>query len=273
MICDAQVHIWQGDSVGPRVPGEPWPHPGGAFGAGEQSAVIAAAGVDRAILVPPSAQGDRNDVALAAAARCPRRFAVMGRLPLRDPASRDAIAGWRAQTGMLGLRLSFSRERGPLLADANAEWLWTEAECAGVPIMLMVPGQVRAVEAVAREHPGLRLVIDHLGRLPGVQDDAAFADLDELLELARYANVAVKASALPRFSSEPYPHRNLHPYVQRIVDAFTPQRVMWGTDLSRMRCSYRDAVTMVTEEMPFLSADDCDWIMGRTACAWLGWPV
>src|SRR3546814_12126487 len=39
------------------------------------------AGVDRAIVVPPSWEGDRNDVALRAATDHPGRFAVMGRIP------------------------------------------------------------------------------------------------------------------------------------------------------------------------------------------------
>ncbi|GIT39658.1 MAG: hypothetical protein Ct9H300mP8_08540 [Gammaproteobacteria bacterium] len=39
------------------------------------------AGVDAAILVPPSWEGDRNDVCLDAALRFPDRFAVMGRFP------------------------------------------------------------------------------------------------------------------------------------------------------------------------------------------------
>lgn len=138
--------------------------------------------------------------------------------------------------------------------------------------MLLVPGQVAAVGAIARRHPGLRLIIDHMGRPMGAQDAAAFADLDALLAVAREPNVAVKVSAAPRFSTQAYPWPNLHPYLQRITEAFGPQRMLWGTDLSRLRCSYREAVTLFTEQLTFLSADDLDWIMGRTASTLLGWP-
>jgi predicted TIM-barrel fold metal-dependent hydrolase len=111
-----------------------------------------------------------------------------------------------------------------------------------------------------------------MGRRSDLRDDAAFADLADLLALARHPNVAVKVSAVPRFSSHAYPYRNLHPYVRRIYDAFGPRRMLWGTDLSRLRSSYRQAVTMFTEEMPFFSAADLEWIMGRSAYAWLDWP-
>jgi hypothetical protein len=31
-------------------------------------------------------------------------------------------------------------------------------------------------------------------------------------------------------------------------------------------------VTFFVEELPWLSADDMEWIMGRGICEWLGWP-
>jgi L-fuconolactonase len=127
------------------------------------------------------------------------------------------------------------------------------------------------VDRIAERHPGLKLVMDHLGLLTGQKDGEAFRDLDRLLALARHPNVAVKASALPVYTNEPYPYRGLHPYIRRVYDAFGTRRMFWGTDLSRLPCSYRDAITMFTEEIPWLTADDKEWIMGRGVCEWLGW--
>jgi len=45
------------------------------------------AGVDRAVIVPPDWAGYRNDYGLEAAKRYPNRFAVMGRIPLKNPRS------------------------------------------------------------------------------------------------------------------------------------------------------------------------------------------
>ena len=95
------------------------------------------------------------------------------------------------------------------------------------------------------------------------QDEEAFRDLDKLLAMARRPNVAVKASALPCYTTDPYPYRRLHPYIRRVYDAFGPQRMFWGSDMSRLPCTYRQAITMFTEEMPWFSTDDLDWIMGR----------
>ncbi|HEV2008573.1 MAG TPA: hypothetical protein VGQ88_07600 [Burkholderiales bacterium] len=58
-----------------------------------------------------------------------------------------------------------------------------------------------------------------------------------------------------------------------MYDAYGPQRLFWGTDLSRLPCTYRQGVTMFTEEMPWLTDEDREWIMGRGVCEWLGWKT
>ena len=73
------------------------------------------------------------------------------------------------------------------------------------------------------------------------------------------------------------PEHTHQPYVRRLIEAFGPRRCFWGTDLSAMlsrtTCTYRQAVTMFTEEMKFLSADDLEWIMGRGLAECLAWPA
>jgi predicted TIM-barrel fold metal-dependent hydrolase len=96
-----------------------------------------------------------------------------------------------------------------------------------------------------------------------------------MIALARFANVSVKVSALPCFSTAPYPFRNLGEPLRRVIAAFGPQRAFWGSDITRVpaSCSYRRTVTHVTEELDFLSADDLEWIMGRGLAGCLGWPI
>lgn len=274
-IVDAQVHIWGADTRE-----RPWP-PGGAGRAQKPYPVSAdmvlkemdAAGVDRVVLVPPSWEGDRNDLVLEAGRLHPDRFAAMGRLALEKPESRGAIAGWRRQPGMLGLRFTFHLpEQRSWLTDGTADWLWQAAEKAGLPIMVFVPGSVPAVEGIAGRHPGLKLVIDHLA-LGGGRDDAAFVDLPLVLRLARLPNVAVKASALPVYSTEAYPFPGLHKYIRQVYDAFGPRRMFWGTDWTRLPCTWREAITLFTEELPWFSKEDKIWIMGRAICEWLDWPL
>lgn len=276
IIVDSQVHIWGADT-----PDRPWP-PGRAAQAQKPYPVtrdmlltaMDEAGVNRVVIVPPSWEGDRNDLALEAARSHPDRFAIMGRLAIERPESRALIAGWKKQPGMLGLRFTFHTElQRPWLTDGTADWIWPAAEQAGIPVMIFVPGSVAVVDGIAARHPGLRLVMDHLA-LPGTKKDAAaFTELPQLLALAKRPNVAVKASALPCYSSEAYPYRGLHAYIRQVYDAFGPRRMFWGTDWTRLPCPYRQAITLFTEELPWLSATDQEWVMGRAVCEWLGWRL
>ena len=56
-----------------------------------------------------------------------------------------------------------------------------------------------------------------------------------------------------------------------MVDKMGPQRCFWGTDITRMPCSYRQCVTMFTDELPWLQGKDKELVMGRAICEWLGW--
>jgi predicted TIM-barrel fold metal-dependent hydrolase len=151
------------------------------------------------------------------------------------------------------------------------DWLWPAAEKAGTPIATMAWRFLPLFGQIAERHPNLKLIIDHLGVIRSVKDEAAFANLGPLVALAKYPNVAVKATGAPSHSSAPYPFKNIHDGLQRIYDAFGPKRFFWGTDITRMPCSYRQCVTMFTEELPWLSDQDKNLIMGEALCAWWGW--
>src|ERR1044072_8060414 len=107
-IVDAQIHLWKAESEDWKwVPGmrPQLPEP---FTIERALPLMDAAGVDRAVIVPPSWPGDRNDYALEAAKRYPNRFAVMGRIRLEDQKSAALLPTWKQQQGLLGVRLTFT---------------------------------------------------------------------------------------------------------------------------------------------------------------------
>ena len=162
LIVDSQVHMW-----GANTPERPWPKRGEpqratSLGNDELLESMGAAGVDHCVIVPPMWEGDRNDLAIAAAQAHPERFAIMARLDPEAPESRGKLASWRSQPGMKGLRFSFTAPvLQPLLTEGRMDWIWDEAERADVPIYVLVkPSDVPLIDAVAAKHPGLRLVMD-----------------------------------------------------------------------------------------------------------------
>ena len=70
-----------------------------------------------------------------------------------------------------------------------------------------------------------------------------------------------------------YPFRSIHPHLRRVYDAFGPQRMFWGTDITRMPCSWKQCVTLFTEELPWLTGRDLELVMGRAFCDWIGWKL
>jgi L-fuconolactonase len=118
-----------------------------------------AAGVARAILVPPSWEGDRNDVVLAAARCYPERFAVMGRLSLEAPGSRKEFLPLVLPKGMLGFRFTFhTPDQQKLLTNGAADWLWPAAAAAEVPLMVHPPHSLPLIDAVAARYPMLQFI-------------------------------------------------------------------------------------------------------------------
>ncbi len=275
LIADSQIHMWGANSTE-----RPWP-PGRAAEAQRPYPISAEtlllqmdlAGVGRAILVPPSWEGERNDLALSAATTYPDRFGVMGRLSLTDPASRGLVDGWLRQRGMLGMRFTFHNQHNRhLLTDGSADWLWPAAEKAGIPLMVLVPGSLPELDRIAGAHPALKLVIDHAG--VGLRPNTAsvWDELPAVCALARHPNVAVKASGVPHWSREPYPFGDMSPHLERLFQAFGPRRMFWGTDLTRMPCTYYECIHMFTDHLDWLKGDDLEWVMGRALCEWLDWP-
>jgi predicted TIM-barrel fold metal-dependent hydrolase len=184
------------------------------------------------------------------------------------------MVDWRKQTGMLGVRFVF--HRSPLLellTEGKADWLWPEAEMAGVPVYMLVPHRhMHFVDRIADRHPRLKLVMDHSGLVDG-KDEEAFKEFDKLLALAKRPNIATKVSCYPFFTNDQYPFKKVHPYLRQVYDTFGPRRMFWGTDLSRLPCTYRQGVTFFTQELPWLKGQDLEYVMGRGVCEWLGWKI
>jgi predicted TIM-barrel fold metal-dependent hydrolase len=273
-IVDAQVHIWQADTPEhPWVPGSKaqMPEP---FTIEKLVAAMDDAGVDRAIIVPPSWVGDRIDYALEAAKRYPQRLAVMGRIPLKTPMTVEELSRWKAQPGLLGIRLTFLGPAAGMLTDGTTDWLWPAAEKAGVPIMFLTAGTLPLFGQIAERHPGLTLIIDHMGISSQVVAQKKVPEaVDAAAALAKYPNVSIKLSAAPAYSSEPYPYKDMHEHIKRLFDAYGPQRSYWGSDVTQgfAKASYKERVAHFLQELEFLSEQDKDWVMGRAILARLNW--
>lgn len=266
LVIDAQVHIWGSGTPSPQHIQT------SSFPAEELIRMMDEAGVDGAVLHPPSWDLYSNEMANEAVRGHPSRFCTLGWFPLNDPSQRHRIEIWKQQPAMLGLRWALTRaEQQTWHEDGTMDWLWPAAEKAGTPVATMAWRFLKLFRQIAERHSNLKLIVDHLGLVREGKGKAAFETLPDLLPLAKLPNVAIKATGAPGYSAEAYPFRDLHDGLRRIYDAFGPDRFFWGTDITRMPCSYRQCVTMFTEELPWLKGKELERVMGQGVIDWLGW--
>lgn len=281
-IVDSQVHVWKEET-----PDRPWVpgarerirlngHREEAFSYEECLGLMDEAGVDRVILVPPSWEGDRIDYSLEACEAHPDRFGIMARVVQND--EKEGTAMMKEYAGIdaiKGIRLTFHRpiDRNWMI-DGTCDWLWPVAEELGLKIMVHAPIWKKELGDIASNHPGLKLIIDHMGILARSVDDGIGYWVQETADLHEHPNISVKVSALPGYSTHPYPHSNITKYVEEVVEKMGAERAHWGTDITRLMghgTTWTDAIEQFTKHMNFTEAQ-LEEIMGLGLCRVLDWP-
>jgi L-fuconolactonase len=283
-IVDAQVHTWTPKDD----PDYPWAadHPTSYFETQVQphgiETVIAdmdAAEVDAAVTVVPRLYGWDNSYALSAARKYPDRIAVVGRINWLLPDHVERLRAFMDQPGMVGIRVTNRDRPETWQPGGELAGIIAAAETLDVPLSVSTgPATLDVLRGVAERHPGLRLIVDHLGmeappttvRTPGPEP---FTHLPKLLALAAHPNVHVKLTAAGALSNEAFPFKDIWPAVTDIVEMFGPQRVMWGTDYNRTKplLSFEEAVQ-------YLNAVGFDpatlqQLYGGTLQRVFGWPA
>jgi L-fuconolactonase len=264
-----------------------------------QVGYMRAIGVDKAVVNPVElAWGE------SAAALFPELFGIVpiiiigGSLGAVDPTSPEVealVAAQAAKPAVVGMRML------PTIPAGDGSHVTTPLETfdraiaacerEGLPLFVYTL-DLSITAAIAERHPGLTVIVDHLG-MPqpplAVPEDPRFSSLPALLALARFPNVAVKVSGVPTLSREPYPFADLWPHLRQIVDAYGPQRLMWGSDISRIygrlgfawrvpgaegdyegKHTYAEAL-LYLRETNRLTAEEKELILGGTALTLLRW--
>lgn len=245
-----------------------------------------AVGVDGALVVA----GD--PFILGCVTRYPDRF--RGVVTFVDPSTDDRVAAARAaaRPEIVAGRALIADFRDaslkPSFAAGEFDALFAAADEARLPMFVSTHGHAGALAPIAERHPELTLIVDHLGlsQSPVSPPRADPWDaLPDLIALARYPNVHVKLCGLPVLSREAYPFADTRPYLTQVIDAFTPDRLMWASDYTRLRLARvtagwlgRERGRLFSEARDQLLYDDrLDGaakrsIMGGTLRRVLGWP-
>ena len=273
MTVDAHHHVWdlsvrdQDWITGPEL--RPLRR---NFGIADLEAPAAAAGVDRTVLVQTVTVAEETPELLALAEHSPLVAGVVGWTDLTRPDVADELARLRSLPGgsrLRGVRHQVQGERDPgwLLRPDVRRGLAAVADAGLVYDLVVVPRQLPACVRAAAEHPGLVLALDHLGKPPiatGALDPWAGA----VRELAALPNTVCKLSGMV---TEADPGRwtadDLRPYADTVLEAFGPERTMFGSDwpVCTLAATYGQVVGVAEELTADLDESERRAVLTATA--------
>ena len=228
LIVDSQIHLWENGKMSAHHRQIP------TYSMDDALAEMAAAGVDAAVIHPPSTLGEAvNALAVEAARLHPDKFCILGHFDLQSPDRENIVAHWRRAAGHARVPLHLQPAASEGVVDRRLARLVLggvrEGGTAHRPAGRRAHGRPRQ----DRRAPS-RAEAAH--RPPWPRRAAAAAGpttrplpiCREMLALAKYPNVAVKLSGAPSYSSQPYPYRNIHGYLRQIFEAFGPAALLLG---------------------------------------------
>jgi predicted TIM-barrel fold metal-dependent hydrolase len=131
---------------------------------------------------------------------------------------------------------------------------------------LIDPDGLPELERMCRKYPDTPVIVDHLCRI-GADGKIADKDVSALCALAKYKRVLVKVGAFYALGKKQPPYTDLAPMIQKVVKAFGPRRCMWESDcpFQVVKDKYQDSIDLVRTKLDFLTAEDKDWLLRRTA--------
>ncbi|MBC2903757.1 amidohydrolase family protein [Streptomyces cupreus] len=234
MTVDAHVHVWDlsvrdQDWIGQDSPIRR------DFTAADLAPEARAAGVDQVVLVQTVTVREETPEFLALAADHDLVAGVVGWTDLTGPGVGEELARLRELPGggyLRGIRHQVQGEPDPewlLRADVR-RGLAAVAEAGLVYDLVVLPHQLPACAKAAASLPGLTFVLDHLGK-PPVASGALEPWATDLRALAALPNTVCKLSGLlTEADPASWTVDDLRPYADTVLDAFGPDRLMFGSD-------------------------------------------
>ena len=174
------------------------------------------------------------------------------------------IRKW-AKHGIVGIRLAIASRAE--CADPLSQWRTAN----DLGLVVSAPCNPNALLSedfaeVLKKFPNLSIVIEHIGGI-GYDQQAPFDTFKQVLKLAKHPNLTIKLPGFGEFCRVPLPFDPIPPLADMAIEAFGPNRVMWGSDYPPVssREGYENSLRVPMNYLSKLSETDREWIFGKTA--------
>ena len=231
---DCHVHVF--DPLRFPYAADAWyrPVPAETGTAAQLAQVLDAHQVRHALIVGPnSGYGLDNRCLLDALAQGQGRY--KGVAVVQNDASLGELQDLQAQ-GVVGVAFNvallgsaFYADTAPLLQRLRDLDLWAQVQ--------VQDDQLVDLNALLLDS-GAQVLFDHGGR-PRAAAGVAQAGFQSLLQWAGTGRAVVKLSGCAKFSEQAHPYADARPYFEALIQAFTPQALVWASDWPFLRAPAR----------------------------------
>jgi len=271
MIIDAHQHFWNLDKVE-----YPWLIP--VYGvlyrtyeANELVPLLKQSGIDKTVVVQAANSYEDTDYMLETAKDNNWICGVVGWVPLHRP---DEAATKLEEFRKLSI---FKGVRHLIHIEEDKNWIVRNDVIEGLRILAahkltldipaVYPDHLEHIPTLVEKIPYLKIVIDHLGK-PPIKTQKLDAWANQIRSVAESKNVYAKISGLNTAADpENWSADSLKPVIEIAMDAFGPERLMFGSDwpVTNLAGDYLKVWEETNKVLDMFSQAEVDALFGETA--------
>ena len=226
-------------------------------------------GIDGVVSVQADQSMQETDELLEHASQHEFIKGVVGWFPLADPAVEEMLSEYSGNPWLKGVRHVVQDEPDDrfILGDAFNEGIRKLKKFDLVYDILIYERQLGASIEFVDLHPDQPFVLDHVAK-PRIGDGLMDPWKEQMFEMARRENVTCKLSGMATEANwTEWTFDELRPYMDVALDAFGPDRLMFGSDwpVARLAVDYEPWVNLCREFISTLSGVEREAIEGGNA--------
>src|SRR3954452_1363371 len=232
-------------------------------------AVMRDFGLKYAVLINPRFYGWDNSYISHSLHLYPKLFVAHGLLNPAEPDLAGRLRYWVREHGFQGMRFSPIYHPNSTWLNSKEHYpLWREAERLGAVFnFYIVPQQMPMLEDMAGRFPGVKIVIDHLGK-PDLRAADPWPEFRKMFRLKKFPQVWISASEPYELSKTvQFPYVDTHPFFKAVYEEFGGRQLIWGTGYPRPRWELPmdKELEFVRQGLDFYTAQDRELILGGNA--------
>ncbi len=278
LLIDTHVEVWTLDPKYPfRHPERPDLKVDVAAPIENQVAQMRDYGLKYAVLINPRYYGWDNTYIRDSLRRHPNLFVAHGLIDPEDPRVAERLRYWVVEHGFQGMRFSPLYHPDSTWLNSKAHYrLWREAERLGAVFnFYILPHQMPMLAEMAARFPGVKVVVDHLGK-PDLRRRDPWTEFRKMFALKRFPQVWISASEPYELSlTGRFPYRDTIPFFKAVYEEFGGRQLIWGTGYPRPRWELpmEKELEFVDHVLDFYTQEDRERILGKNALGIWRFPV